>query len=96
MSKKKVKVFLTIFLITIFLRQIVLPFNIGIVQKAYGLEVYRQTLLAIYQKVGHHNVIHKLDKACILKQFLNLEEFGLLKWGAYVSTQTIESGATMA
>ena len=51
----------------------------------YNQSVYTDTLMNIYQKAMTVNVSHQIDKAVLSAEFLNLENFSLLKWGPYAA-----------
>jgi len=53
------------------------------VLKNYNQEMYRKTLLEIYENVACRNVTHKIDKEKLLFSFFNPQELSLLKWEAY-------------
>ncbi|MBL7179979.1 MAG: hypothetical protein ISS65_07180 [Desulfobacterales bacterium] len=50
----------------------------------YSPTIYGNTLKDIYKKVGGLNVRQRIDKSALASEFLNLENFSLLKWGPYV------------
>ncbi|MBC2716241.1 MAG: glycosyltransferase family 4 protein [Desulfobacteraceae bacterium] len=52
-----------------------------IVETEFNQSGYRNRLLDTYQKVIHNIVSHKIDKQILAKEFLNPENFSLLKWG---------------
>lgn len=45
---------------------------------------YRQRLIDIYHSVKRHRVIQHIDKNILLSEFVNLNEFSLLKWCDYI------------
>ena len=57
--------------------------NRSVVTAHYGVENYREQLLAAYERVIHQPVHQRLDKQVLLDAFFDLERFSLLKWGAY-------------
>jgi hypothetical protein len=57
--------------------------NRTVVMTLYGVENYREKLLATYERVVHQPVKHRIEKQVILNAFFDLERFSLLKWGAY-------------
>jgi hypothetical protein len=50
----------------------------------YNQAIYTQALRSIYKKVLTVNVSHCIDKNILFSEFLNLENFSLLKWSPYV------------
>jgi len=58
--------------------------NKRLVQKCYSQAIYRQRMLDLYNKVVTNPVKQRINKTVLATAFLNLEEFSLLKWGAYV------------
>jgi hypothetical protein len=58
--------------------------NKRLVQKCYSQTIYRQRMLDLYNKVVTNPVKQRINKTVLATAFLNLEEFSLLKWGAYV------------
>jgi hypothetical protein len=46
----------------------------------YNRDSYRCRLLEIYDSVSRHRVRHRIDKTILLSEFLDLNEFSLLKW----------------
>jgi hypothetical protein len=58
--------------------------NRSAVRNTYNENVYRQTLLKIYQHVVHTPVRHQIDKRTLLSQFFDPSSFSLLTWGGYV------------
>ena len=57
--------------------------NRNAVARNYGMAQYRQKLLAIYAHVDRTAFRQRIDKKALLAEFLDLEKFSLLKWGAY-------------
>ncbi len=51
-----------------------------IVESEFSQSAYRKRLLSTWQKVIHQTVNHKIDKQILAREFLNLENFSLLKW----------------
>ncbi|NNL75076.1 MAG: hypothetical protein HKO68_01930, partial [Desulfobacterales bacterium] len=49
----------------------------------YNPKTYSQRLREIYGKVSNSAVKHQIDKAVVISEFFNLEEFSLLKWSDY-------------
>ncbi len=49
----------------------------------YNQAGYTENLMNIYQKAMTVNVSHQIDKTVLSSEFLNLENFSLLKWGPY-------------
>jgi len=56
------------------------------VLKNYDKISYRRKLLSIYKSVSQQPVHHRIDKSTVLSEFLNLEEFSLLKWCDYLES----------
>ncbi len=52
---------------------------------AYGAEIYRKRLLAVYARVGQGPVRHRIDKTGLARAFLKPETFSLLKWASHDS-----------
>lgn len=50
------------------------------IQKNYALENYRQTLLSVYRQVADTAIRQQIDKSVLLKGFMDLGQFSLLKW----------------
>ena len=50
----------------------------------YSQPKYKERLMDIYTKVVRDNVCQKVDKKILLSEFLNLNNFSLLKWCDYV------------
>jgi hypothetical protein len=46
----------------------------------YNRDSYRRRLLEIYDSVSRHRIRQRIDKTILLSEFLNLNEFSLLKW----------------
>jgi hypothetical protein len=53
------------------------------VRNNYDKDAYRQNLIAVYQSVCQHPVQQGIDKTILLDEFLNFDEFSLLKWCNY-------------
>lgn len=53
------------------------------VLNAYSQKNYTKTLLNIYKKVSTRAVAQHIDKRILVSEFLNLDNFSLLKWGPY-------------
>jgi len=49
----------------------------------YNQAIYTETLMNIYQRTLAVNVSHRIDKTVLFSEFLDLENFSLLKWGPY-------------
>jgi len=49
----------------------------------YNQAIYTETLMNIYKKTVAVNVSHRIDKTILFSEFLDLENFSLLKWGPY-------------
>ena len=58
--------------------------NLQAILKNYNQTIYTQALRNIYSSVLKVNVSHRIDKNILFSEFLNLENFSLLKWGPYV------------
>ena len=50
----------------------------------YNENIYKQTLLKIYSRVIKKPVCQSIDKNILLSEFLNPDNFSLLKWSDYV------------
>ncbi|MBU0988529.1 MAG: hypothetical protein KKH68_14860 [Proteobacteria bacterium] len=50
----------------------------------YSPPIYRKNLLRIYRRVITDNVRQRIDKTVLISEFLDLENFSLLKWDDYV------------
>jgi hypothetical protein len=59
----------------------VIAHNRAIVESKFNQSAYRKLLLDTWQKVIHQAVNHKIDKQILAENFLNPENFSLLKWG---------------
>jgi hypothetical protein len=46
----------------------------------YNQQKYKEKLIDIYKRVVRDNVCQKIDKKILLSEFLNLNNFSLLKW----------------
>lgn len=57
--------------------------NRGVVEAQYNQDIYRQRLLAIYDKVLRQQVAQTIQKKVLLSAFLSPENFSLLKWGDF-------------
>lgn len=53
------------------------------VMEVYHPDNYRCQLLAIYDRVRHKAVKHRIDKQKLVSAFFNLDTFSLLKWRDY-------------
>ena len=53
------------------------------IREQYGKDRYRRQLLDIYRRVSTRPVRQQIDKRTLIKAFLDLDRFPLLKWGAY-------------
>lgn len=58
--------------------------NINAVLNNYSKTTYKKNLLKIYSKIINNPVHQRLDKNILLSEFINLEQFSLLKWNDYV------------
>jgi hypothetical protein len=58
--------------------------NRNAVLNTYNKTTYRKNLLEIYSKIIHTPVHQRLDKHILLSEFINLQQFSLLKWNDYV------------
>lgn len=58
--------------------------NMNAVLNNYNKTTYRKNLLKIYSKIINNPVHHRLDKNILLSEFINFEQFSLLKWNDYV------------
>lgn len=54
--------------------------NMDAVLFNYNQPKYKEQLIGIYTKVVRDNVCQKIDKKILLSEFLNLNNFSLLKW----------------
>jgi len=54
--------------------------NRAIVEKIFSHKTYQNKLLKTYQKIIHQTVTHQIDKQILAEEFLNLDNFSLLKW----------------
>jgi hypothetical protein len=52
--------------------------------KHYDEESYRKQLMEIYKSVSHQPVLQQIDKTVLLSEFLELDNFSLLKWCDYL------------
>lgn len=50
------------------------------VQKHYNRTIYKKVLMEVYRRVAKVKIRHRIDKMALLKHFLNLKQFSLLKW----------------
>jgi predicted transglutaminase-like protease len=50
----------------------------------YNEKIYKETLLRIYSRVIKKPVCQSIDKNILLSEFLNPNNFSLLKWSNYV------------
>jgi hypothetical protein len=57
--------------------------NKNAIVKGYSRESYRRQLIRTYASVRDTPVHHGIDKKVLLSQFINLNEFSLLKWCGY-------------
>ncbi len=58
--------------------------NMNAVLNNYNQTTYRKNLLEIYSKITNNSVYQSIDKNILLSEFINLEQFSLLKWNDYV------------
>ncbi|MDL1967381.1 MAG: hypothetical protein LWW97_02245 [Deltaproteobacteria bacterium] len=58
--------------------------NMNAVLSNYNKTTYKKNLLEIYSKIINNPVHQRLDKNILLSEFINLEQFSLLKWNDYV------------
>lgn len=58
--------------------------NLQAIFNNYNQAIYTKVLRSIYKKILTINVTHRIDKNILFSEFLNLENFSLLKWGSYV------------
>jgi len=58
--------------------------NMNAVLNNYNKTTYRKNLLKIYSKTINNPVHQRPDKNILLSEFINLEQFSLLKWNDYV------------
>jgi hypothetical protein len=58
--------------------------NMNAVLNNYNRTTYKKNLLKIYSKIINNSVHQSLDKNILLSEFINLEQFSLLKWNDYV------------
>ena len=58
--------------------------NMNAVLNNYNKTTYKKNLLEIYSKIINNPVHQRLDKNILLSEFINLEQFSLLKWNDYV------------
>ena len=59
--------------------------NRKVVLERFSRTAYRGTLSAIYKRILSSDPVHAIDKRHLLKEFFNLDNFSLLKWGRYDS-----------
>lgn len=52
--------------------------------KHYDKKSYRKRLMEIYKTVSHQPVLQQIDKTVLLAEFLELDNFSLLKWCDYL------------
>ena len=64
--------------------------NRAAVQRHYNPEVYRENLLAVYNRVSKTPVSQAIQKAVLAHAFLKPDAFSLLKWHRYPGETTIE------
>lgn len=57
--------------------------NRNAVLRNFNIPAYRIKLLAAYKSVKAYSVRQRIDKETLLKQFLDLTQFSLLKWSEY-------------
>ncbi len=57
--------------------------NAKVIAENYNQAKYQETLRNIYSKVVNEPVSQKINKKRLLAEFINLEEFSLLKWEHY-------------
>jgi glycosyltransferase involved in cell wall biosynthesis len=53
------------------------------IKQVFGEAAFQESLVSIYRKVIDQPVPQKIDKQELLKHYLNLDEFSLLKWGGF-------------
>jgi glycosyltransferase involved in cell wall biosynthesis len=58
--------------------------NMNAVLNNYNQITYRTNLIEIYSKIINNPVQQRIDKNILLSEFINLEQFSLLKWNDYV------------
>ena len=58
--------------------------NMDAVLNNYNKTIYRKNLIEIYSKIINNPVQQRPDKNILLSEFINLEQFSLLKWNDYV------------
>jgi hypothetical protein len=59
--------------------------NLQAILNNYNQAIYTETLMNIYKKTVAVNVSHRIDKTVLFSEFLDLENFSLLKWGPYAA-----------
>ena len=57
--------------------------NRNAVLRNFNMPAYRKKLLAAYKSTTAYSVRQHIDKEALLKQFLDLKQFSLLKWSDY-------------
>jgi len=57
--------------------------NMNAVLNNYNKTTYKKNLLEIYSKIINNSVNQSIDKNILLSEFINLEQFSLLKWNDY-------------
>jgi len=57
--------------------------NMNAVLNNYNQTTYRKNLIEIYSKITNNSVHQRPDKNILLSEFINLEQFSLLKWNDY-------------
>jgi len=55
--------------------------NRAIVETEFSQSAYQKQLLSTYHHIIHQTVNHQINKQILAQNFLNLENFSLLKWG---------------
>ncbi len=57
--------------------------NRNAVLRNFNMSAYRKKLMAAYKSTAAHSVRQRIDKAALLKHFLDIKQFSLLKWSEY-------------
>ena len=57
--------------------------NCALVKNRYSSEVYRDTLMAVYNSVLSGEPVQSIDKTKLLNEFFRFDNFSLLKWGRH-------------
>lgn len=68
----------------IYKKETLIQNNMHAVLSNYNKMIYREKLLEVYSGVINTCVSHSIDKDILLSEFLNLNNFSLLKWSEYV------------